>query len=73
MGCYKNRPIWSFQITPGVFEREFTVSSCLIILVFLVNPGRSSIKIMRDRLVKKIVCECKDNSDREEEEEHYYP
>ncbi len=25
MGCYKNRPIWSFQSIPGVFEREFTV------------------------------------------------
>ncbi len=26
MGCYKNRPIWSFQSVPGVFEREFTVN-----------------------------------------------
>ena len=26
MVCYKNRPIWSFQSIPGVFEREFTVS-----------------------------------------------
>jgi hypothetical protein len=25
MGCYKNRPIWSFQSIPGVFEREFTI------------------------------------------------
>ena len=23
MECYKNRPIWSFQSIPGVFEREF--------------------------------------------------
>jgi hypothetical protein len=25
MGFYKNRPIWSFQSIPGVFEREFKV------------------------------------------------
>jgi hypothetical protein len=27
MNCYKNRPIWSFQSIPGVFEREFTAGS----------------------------------------------
>jgi hypothetical protein len=25
MGCYKNRPIWSFQIIPDVFVRELTI------------------------------------------------
>ena len=34
MVCYKNRPIWSFQSIPGVFERELTVYLNAIVDVY---------------------------------------